>query len=78
MTSRAYDVADRRAVDALLGSWHNCPIDGWEQRTDWLLSDNCCYRLGSYRIATAPEPNSSRLTSFRSTRFDNPANNVGP
>src|SRR5262245_47292757 len=37
----------------------------------WLL-------LGSYRIATAPEPNSSRLTSFRSTRFDRPANNVGP
>ena len=34
--------------------------------------------LGSYRIATAPEPNSSRLTSFKSTRFDNPANNVGP
>src|SRR5437667_12650271 len=36
------------------------------------------YRLGSYRIATAPEPNSSRLTSFKSTRFDSPANNVGP
>jgi hypothetical protein len=34
--------------------------------------------LGSYRIATTPEPNSSRLTSFKSTRFDNPANNVGP
>ena len=25
------------------------------------------YLLGSYRIATAPEPNSSRLTSFKST-----------
>src|SRR5262245_33410225 len=36
------------------------------------------YLLGSYRIATAPEPNSSRLTSFKSTHFDNPANNVGP
>jgi hypothetical protein len=36
------------------------------------------YLLGSYRIATAPEPNSSRLTSFRSIRFDSPANNVGP
>src|SRR6266478_2669050 len=36
------------------------------------------YLLGSYRIATAPEPNSSRLTSLKSTRFDNPANNVGP
>ena len=36
------------------------------------------YLLGSYRIATAPEPNSSRLTSFKSTRFDSPANNVGP
>src|SRR6516162_11760466 len=36
------------------------------------------YLLGSYRIATAPEPNSSRLTSFKSTHFDSPANNVGP
>jgi len=26
----------------------------------------------SYRIATAPEPNSGRLTSFKSTRFDRP------
>src|SRR6266540_4985006 len=34
------------------------------------------YLLGSYRIATAPEPNSSRLTSFKSTCFDSPANNV--
>ena len=36
------------------------------------------YLLGSYRIATAPEPNSSRLTSLKSTRFESPANNVGP
>src|SRR5688572_11711138 len=36
------------------------------------------YLLGLYRIATAPEPNSSRLTSFKSIRFDSPANNVGP
>src|SRR5918998_1436317 len=36
------------------------------------------YLLGSYRIATAPDPNSNRLTSFKSTRFDSPANNVGP
>src|SRR5258705_9253849 len=36
------------------------------------------YLLSSYRIATAPEPNSSRLTSFKSTGFDSPANNVGP
>src|SRR5438094_1790037 len=36
------------------------------------------YLLGSYRIATAPEPNSNRLTSFKSTCFDSPANNVGP
>src|SRR6267143_1855 len=36
------------------------------------------YLLGSYRIATAPEPNSSRLRSFKSTCFDSPANNVGP
>src|ERR1043166_4582823 len=33
----------------------------------------CCgedYLLGSYRIATAPEPNSSWLTSFKSIRFE--------
>src|SRR5215831_4836763 len=36
------------------------------------------YRLGSYRIATAPDPNSSLLTSLKSTGFDSPANNVGP
>jgi hypothetical protein len=36
------------------------------------------YLLGTYRIATAPEPNSSRSTSFKSTRFESPANNVGP
>ena len=36
------------------------------------------YLLGSYRIATAPEANSSRLRSFKSTCFDSPANNVGP
>jgi hypothetical protein len=35
------------------------------------------YNLGSYRIATDPEPNSSRLTSFKSMRFVSP-NNVGP
>jgi hypothetical protein len=34
--------------------------------------------LGSYRIATAPEANSNRLTSLKSTGFDSPANNVGP
>ena len=31
------------------------------------------YLLGSYRIATAPEPNSSRLTRRNSTHFDSPA-----
>jgi hypothetical protein len=36
------------------------------------------YLLGSYRIATTPEPNSNRLTSFKSMRFGSPANNVGP
>jgi hypothetical protein len=30
--------------------------------------DGCL--LGSYPIATAPEPNSTRLTSFRSRRLD--------
>ena len=37
--------------------------------------------LGSYRIATAPEPNSSRLTSFKSIRFiSHPAKkeSIGP
>src|SRR5215471_5719900 len=33
---------------------------------------------GSYRSATAPEPSSSRLTSFKSISFDSPANNVRP
>lgn len=32
---------------------------------------------GSYRIATAPEPNCSRLTSFKSTYFDIPAHELG-
>src|SRR5215831_15968083 len=36
------------------------------------------YLFGSYRIATAPEPNSRRLTSLKSTSFDSPANSVGP
>ena len=36
------------------------------------------YLLGSYRIATAPEPNSSRLTSLKSTRFDSLANKPTP
>ena len=36
------------------------------------------YLLGSYRIAIAPELNSSRLTSFKSICFESPANNVGP
>src|ERR1041384_4122216 len=36
------------------------------------------YLRGSYCSATAPEPNSSRLTSLKSTCFDSPANNVGP
>src|SRR5229473_7405838 len=36
------------------------------------------YLLGPYRITTTPEPNSNRLTSFKSMRFDSPANNVGP
>jgi len=36
------------------------------------------YPLGSYRIATAPEPNSCRLTSLKAMCFDSPANNVGP
>src|SRR5262249_61982275 len=30
------------------------------------------YLLGSYRIATAPELNSSRFTSLKSTGFDSP------
>lgn len=36
------------------------------------------YLFGSYLTATAPEPNSSRLTSFKSIGFDSPANTVGP
>lgn len=40
--------------------------------------NRCKYLIGSYRIATVPEPNSSQLTSLKATRFDSPANNVGP
>src|SRR5439155_22197268 len=47
-------------------------------QTVWGSASTDSYLLGSYRIATAPEPNSSRLTSFKSTCFDSPANNVGP
>lgn len=36
------------------------------------------YRFTAYRSATAPDPNSSRPTSFRSTIFDSPENKVGP
>jgi len=36
------------------------------------------YLLGSYRIATAPDPNSSRLTSLKSISFDSPANKRRP
>jgi hypothetical protein len=36
------------------------------------------YLLGSYRVATAPEPNSSRLTSLKSTCFDSPALDRSP
>src|SRR4051812_10149909 len=50
----------------------------------WWLSIHDCrevrsgYLFGTYRIATAPEPNSTRLISFSSSRFDKPANKVGP
>src|SRR3954470_9167519 len=36
------------------------------------------HRLGTYRVATAPEPYSNRLTSVRSRTFERPANSVGP
>jgi hypothetical protein len=36
------------------------------------------HQTGSFRIATAPEPNSSRLTGFKATCCDSPASNVGP
>ena len=42
------------------------------------VSKPYAYHLGSYRIATAPELNSSRPTSVKSTYFDSPANKVGP
>ena len=35
-------------------------------------------RFTSYRITTAPDPNSSRLKSRKSTYFDSPVNNAGP
>ena len=36
------------------------------------------YLLGSYRIATAPEANSSRRTGFKPRFIDRPANHVSP
>jgi hypothetical protein len=56
-------------------------VETLEGLTSWLndAADSANgFFLGSYRIATTPEPNSSRLTSLKSTRFDSPANNVGP
>jgi len=41
-----------------------------------LLREAGRYVLGSYR--TVLKANSTRLTSLKSTRFDNPANSVGP
>ncbi|MEA2709399.1 MAG: hypothetical protein QOF78_2000 [Phycisphaerales bacterium] len=65
------------------GSPHRAETEGrrcprLRARSLWLLPSRNGYLLGSYRIATAPEPNSSRLTSFKSRGFDSPANNVGP
>src|SRR5262249_35645003 len=56
------------------------PFPGAYSRPPKFNSANSAIRyvLGSYRIATAPEPNSSRPTSFKSTCFDSPANSVGP
>src|SRR3954470_4176677 len=55
-------------------------VKGYESKVESQRRILCRYGnlLGSYRIATAPEPNSSRLTSFKSRGFDRPANNVGP
>jgi hypothetical protein len=50
----------------------------WSEKARLGLNTLNGYLLGSYRIATVPEPNSSRLTSLKSTGFDRPANNVGP
>src|SRR4029450_4190367 len=44
--------------------------------TDWF--DGLCYLLGSYRLTIYPEAHSFKPTSFKSTRFDSPANKVGP
>src|SRR5437867_3945250 len=55
-------------------------MPAWHRKRDRVRDDSkaAFYLFGSYRIATAPEPNSSRLTSLKSTRFDSPANKVGP
>src|SRR5881296_1265756 len=60
------------AIHGNLGANNNLPHGSLS------FFDRRGYLFGSYRIATAPEPNSSRLTSFKSTCFDKPANNVGP
>ena len=58
-------------------SLSNAPPTATPSSVMGLTSPMATY-LGSYRLATAPEPNSLRLTSFKSTRLDSPANNVGP
>jgi hypothetical protein len=55
-----------------------CPTEPGSMKRPGRVSKPDGYLLGSYPIATAPEPNSSQLTSFKSTCFDSPANNVGP
>src|SRR5207302_10948644 len=62
---------------AWLGEWAPSNITS-AALAGWGSASTDSYLLGSYRIATAPDPNSSRLTSFKSTCFDSPANNVGP
>jgi hypothetical protein len=50
--------------------WRSTPSVAVASR--WLALAAMGYLLGSYRSATAPEPNSSRLTSVKSTCFDSP------
>src|SRR5256885_9904567 len=71
----ALSVRGERRADGGVGERPQC---GGAVPVARCVSGGYGYLLGSYRIATAPEPNSSRLTSVKSTCFDSPANNVGP
>src|SRR6478752_3389563 len=67
-TWRGYEAGPEGLEILVIGAPNlgEAPREDVEAQRDW------------YRVATAPEPNSCRLTSLKSTCCDSPANNVGP